>query len=97
MAVVVTMMMLIDDDMDLTATDSFLDHLLRLEVVMAEMQLGEFRLQFVDVQAGIDQSPQDHVSAGTGKAVEIRNFHLKPPQVFNDTSLVLSDPLSCCE
>ena len=30
-------------------------------------------------QAGIDQSPQNHVSAGTGKAVEIRNFHPKPP------------------
>jgi hypothetical protein len=95
MSVVVTVMMLIDDDMDLTAADPFLDHLLRLEVVMVQVQFGEFRLQFVDVQAGIDQSPQDHVSAGTGKAVEIRYFHPKPPQFFDDTSIVLSYFPSC--
>ena len=36
-------MMLIDDDMDLTAADTSLDHLLHLKVGMVQVQFGEFR------------------------------------------------------
>ena len=59
----------------LAARNTSLGDLCHSEVVMIKAKLGNLGLEHFDVETCIQQGSENHVSAGTGEAVEICDFH----------------------
>ena len=75
MSVVVVMMVLFNMDNGLASADAVFHDGGFTEFVMRESQLGQLLLQMLQGQAGVHQSPQYHIAAGTRETVKISDLH----------------------